>query len=79
MDKKTLNWIVKEHNVTIVTGYDIYNAIGFVADILRVEAEHLKMTEPYATRTIDRYEQAAFLIEHEIDADELVEMFEKGE
>ena len=79
MTKEKFDQIVKEHNVTIVTSYDIENAIYFVADILRAEAEELREKEPYATRPIDRYEQAAFVIEHEIDRDELVEMFEEDQ
>ena len=79
MTKEKFDQIVKEHNVTIVTGYDIENAIYFVADILRAEADLTEENEPYATRSIERYRQAAFVIEHEIDRDKLVEMFEEDE
>ena len=50
-----------------------------MADILRAEAEHLRESEPHATRSIERYESATFVIEHEIDWDELVDMFEQNE
>ena len=77
MTKKKFDQIVREHNVTIVTGYDIENAIYFVADLLREEADYIESTEPYATNTIKRYRQAAFTVEHELDRDELIDMFEE--
>ena len=77
MKKESLMQIVKEHNLTIIDSHDIENAIFFVADVLRAEADHIENTEPYATHTIERYRQAAFTVEHEIDRDELIDMFEE--
>jgi hypothetical protein len=77
MEKESLMQIVKEHNLTIIDSHDIENAIYFVADILRAEADYIESTEPYATNAIKRYRQAAFTVEHELDRDELIDMFEE--
>lgn len=77
MKKEVLMQIVREHNLTIIDSHDIENAIGFVAELLMAEADYTESTEPYATNAIKRYRQAAFTVEHELDRDELIDMFEE--
>ena len=77
MKKEVLMRIVRDHNLTIIDGHDIENAIGFVAELLMAEADYIESSEPYATNTIERYRQAAFTVEHELDMDELIDMFEE--
>ena len=41
---------------------DADDACAFVAEMLEAEAEHLRETEPYAVKTIERLEWAAHLV-----------------
>jgi hypothetical protein len=59
MLKIDFNEIVKTYKHTIITNTDICGAISFVLDLLVKEAAYIQQTEPYATNTIARFEQAA--------------------
>ena len=58
MTKEELEKVRNEHYLYIYSDMDAYEAVSFVADLLEAEANSLREHEPYATRTIERLEQA---------------------
>ena len=60
MTKEELKQVVKKYKFDFFTAEDVENAFNVVWDILTLEADALKKREPYATRTIDDLESAAF-------------------
>lgn len=62
ISKQKFEEIKKKYSLTIVSDYDVGGALMFVHDLLLAEADEIKKTAPYATRTINRCEEAAYLI-----------------
>ena len=82
MTKEKFMEIFNEHKMecTVITGQDVYNAMSFVRDLLSAEAGHIQNTEPYATKTIERYNVAAHTIDSlNFDIWEYVEEIETNE
>ena len=56
MTKEKFNEIMKEN---CILACEVEDAIYFVRDLLESQADELKENEPYATRSIQRIEEAA--------------------
>ena len=56
MTKEQLKEIMNKH---CIVGCEVEDVIYFVQDLLEFRADELKEKEPYATRSIDRLEDAA--------------------
>lgn len=56
MTKEKFNEIMKEN---CILACEVEDAIYFVRDLLESQADELKKNEPYATRSIQRIEEAA--------------------
>ena len=54
--KEKFKEIMKENNILAC---EVEDAIYFVRDLLESQADELKENEPYATRSIQRIEEAA--------------------
>jgi len=59
MSKETYQKIVSRYASLLLTEDDAVDALDFAHDILKAEAVALIEKCPYATRTIDRLEEAA--------------------
>lgn len=57
MKRSELNKIMKEYCIVECELDDVCN---FVSELLYQRAKELEKTEPYATRTIQKYEEAAY-------------------
>jgi hypothetical protein len=57
MTKEQLKEIMNKH---CIVGCEVEDVIYFVQDLLEFQADELKATEPYATRSIERLEAAAY-------------------
>ena len=60
MSKQTYDEIVSRYASLLLTEDDAVDALDFAHDLLNAEADALKEKCPYATRTIDDLEAAAF-------------------
>ena len=60
MTKEELEKVRNEHYLYIYSDMDAYEAVSFVADLLKAEANSLREHEPYATRTIERHQASRF-------------------
>lgn len=56
MTKEKFNEIMKEN---CILACEVEDAIYFVRDLLESQADELRENEPYATKSIDRLEEAA--------------------
>lgn len=56
MTKEKFNEIMKDN---CILACEVEDAIYFVRDLLESQADELKENEPYATRSIQRIEEAA--------------------
>lgn len=56
MTKEQFKEIMNKH---CIVGCEVEDVIYFVQDLLEFHADELKANEPYATRSIDRLEDAA--------------------
>lgn len=56
MTKEKFKEIMKRN---CILDCDVEDAIYFVRDLLESQADELKVNEPYATKSIDRLEEAA--------------------
>ncbi len=68
MTKATLQEIVKKHNTLILVEDDLFDAIDLVWELLCAEADATQEKYPYAWRTIDNLEKAAYIV-HELGYD----------
>lgn len=59
MSKEKFQEIKQRYN-SLLMDDDISNALDFVHDLLCAEADAVKASEPYATNTIKRLEDAAY-------------------
>ena len=59
MTKQELNNIMKRN---AIVPCEIDDVIAFVAELLEYQADETKKNEPYATRTIQDIEVAAYLV-----------------
>ena len=73
MTKEKFMEIVGRHPYTVCTATDIDDVVGFVYALLQAEADHIRATEPYAVKTINRLEQAATTICFDLDPEEMTE------
>lgn len=76
LSKEAYEKIVKKYPVLLVVDEDPLYAFNFVHDVLTAEADALKEKCPYATRSIDDLERAAYLVwdaMNDIDTDNLGE------
>ena len=76
LSKEAYDKIVRRYSTLILTEDDAVDALDFAHDILNAEADATKEKYPYATRTIDELESAAFrlsCIGTEIDNEEFSE------
>ena len=76
LPRETYEKIVKKYPILLVTEEDPLYAFNFVHDVLCAEADALKEKCPYATRSIDDLERAAYLVwdaMNDIDTDNLGE------
>ena len=64
MTKEELKAVRNEHYLYIYSDMDALEAVSFVADLLKAEANSLREHEPYAVRTIERLEQAYMEVIH---------------
>ena len=75
MERTELKELMKKH---CIVECELDDVCEFVSDLLYFRAKELEKTEPYATRTIQKYEEAAYeaydLIEYisELEEDENV-------
>lgn len=60
MSKETYRNIVSNYSSLLLTEDDAVDALDFAHDILNAEADACREKCPYATRTIDDLEAAAF-------------------
>ena len=60
MSKQAFDEIVRRYSSLLLTADDAVDALDFAHDLLNAEADALKEKCPYATRTIDDLEAAAF-------------------
>lgn len=60
LSKEAYDEIVRRYSTLILTEDDAVDALDFAHDILNAEADASKEKYPYATRTIDELESAAF-------------------
>ena len=60
MSKQTYDEIIRRFSSLLLTEDDAVDALDFAHDLLNAEADALKDKCPYATRTIDDLEAAAF-------------------
>lgn len=60
MSKETYQKIVSRYASLLLTEDDAVDALDFAHDLLNAEADAIKEKEPYATRTVDELESAAF-------------------
>ena len=60
LSKEAYDEIVRRYSSLLLTEDDAVDALDFAHDILNAEADALKEKVPYATRTIDELESAAF-------------------
>lgn len=80
ISKETFEKIVKRYDLTICGSADVEDAFCFVRDILEAEAEAVRETYPYATRTIDLLEQSARVIsgcEFSVSVDEMCDLYDE--
>lgn len=56
MTKEKFKEIMKRNGIL---AYEVEDAIYFVRDLLESQADDLKVNEPYATKSINRLEEAA--------------------
>lgn len=60
MSKEKFQEIKQRYSSLLILDDDISNALDFVHDLLCAEADAVKASEPYATNTIKRLEDAAY-------------------
>ena len=76
MPRDAYEKIVKKYRTLLVLDDEPVEAFSFVHDVLCAEADALKEKCPYATRSIDNLERAAYLVwdaMNDIDTDNLGE------
>ena len=78
MSKETYQRIVSRYSSLLLTEDDAVDALDFAHDLLNAEADALKEKCPYATRTIDDLEAAAFRLSCACSEVENKEFSEEG-
>lgn len=68
MSKEQVREILRRHCTLVLIEDDLYDAIDLVYELLCAEADAIRQKEPYATRTIERLEAAAYEV-HELGYD----------
>ena len=74
--KEKFEEIKAKHNTLLVLEDDVDEALTFVRELLEAEADALKVSEPYAVRSIKKLEDAAYQVfemSGEISAEEFGE------
>lgn len=77
MTKETFAEICKKYDLTICGNGDVENAFCFIRDLLEAESEALKANEPYATRTINRYDEAARVLDIDMGMDAFCDLYDE--
>lgn len=65
LTKEQFQKIVRRFDTLLVIPSDVRQAFEFIQEVLEAEADAIKATEPYATKSIDQLEQAAYAV-HEL-------------
>jgi hypothetical protein len=60
MTKDAFEVLKKRYSNLLIVDGDVRDALEFVGDLLYAEANHIKATEPYATNSINRLNDAAY-------------------
>jgi hypothetical protein len=77
IQKEKFAEIVNKYDLTICGNADVEDAFRFVIEVLQAEADAIRKSEPYATVTIDKYEDTAKFLSCDVDVDWLADTYDE--